>query len=265
MKLFLLVTISLCVLYSQAIHGIVINDITVPNLVTISRNDSNDTINLDCDYELSDNEPNLLVKWFMNNKLIYQWIRGHEPAVLPYFRDFIELSKTSDEPDHEYRGLTLTNINIQLNGTYRCSVHTGAQYKSMEKDLHIVDISDDEISFNDRKVQNETHLECTVSNIFPKPILTLVSDNPNTVITMDKANVVLRENAHFDASLTAVAQNADGSDNFDCYVSFEGLPFNISAKAEAAELNENADSGALNVNTQTVVNILFVIVTLLMF
>ncbi|XP_075168053.1 uncharacterized protein LOC142240246 [Haematobia irritans] len=265
MKLLIILTISLCVLYSQVIHGVVINDIIVPHLVTISRNDSNDTINLDCDYELSDNEPNLLVKWFMNNKLIYQWIRGHEPSILPLLRDSIELRRIPDDPNHEYRGLTLTNIDIQLNGTYKCSVHTGAQYKSMEKDMHIVDLSDDLISFNDRKVQNETHLECTVSNIFPKPVITFLSDNPNIIITKDKANVVLRDDAHFDASQTAVAQNADDSDNFDCLVSFEGLPFNISAKEEAAALNDNADNGALSVNAQVIVNTLFVIVSLLMF
>lgn len=92
----------------------------------------------------------------------------------PQFTDFIEIQKTSDDPNHEYRGITLTNIDIQLNGTYKCSVHAGAQYKSMEKDLNIVDIRYHKISFDERKVQNETHLECTVSNIFPKPIINIV-------------------------------------------------------------------------------------------
>lgn len=68
--------------YLPVTHGIVINDIKVQNLFTIYRNNSNDTINLDCDYEVNNNEANLLVKWFKNNKLIYQWIRGHDPSVL---------------------------------------------------------------------------------------------------------------------------------------------------------------------------------------
>lgn len=45
--------------------------------------DDDDVIRLDCDYEVeSDSPPSyLVVKWFMDNKGIYQWIRGQQPSV----------------------------------------------------------------------------------------------------------------------------------------------------------------------------------------
>lgn len=92
----------------------------------------------------------------------------------PVLRDYIELRKISDDPDHEYSGLTLNNISIQLNGTYKCSVNAGHKYKSVEKEIHIVDLRQYEVEFHARKVQNETHLECIVNNIFPKPIINMV-------------------------------------------------------------------------------------------
>lgn len=54
----------------------------VPPMVTIDDDDSNDNLRLDCDYEINDDISYLVVKWFMNNKSIYQWIRGKPPTVL---------------------------------------------------------------------------------------------------------------------------------------------------------------------------------------
>lgn len=93
------------------------------------------------------------------------------------------------------------------------------------------------------------------------------SDNPTAIISKEKANIVLRENNHFDASQTVVASNSDGADNFDCFVSFEGLPLNISAREEAANMDGDGSNGsAVVVNAQIILNSLFVvIVALLMF
>ncbi|XP_061391812.1 uncharacterized protein LOC133327272 [Musca vetustissima] len=265
MKLFMLITLSFCVLYSQVIHGFVINDFDGPELVTLDKNAYNKTIDLDCDYELSSSVPYLLVKWFMNNKLIYQWIRGKQPSVLPLLRDYIELRKTSDDPNHEYSSLTLNNISIELNGTYKCSVNAGSEYKSVEKEVHIVDLRQYEIEFHARKVQNETHLECIVNNIFPKPIINMVSNDPDAIILKDNPSTILRDNSYFNVTQTAVASNAESEESFDCFVSFESLPFNISAREVAAQLEAGTDSATLIVNPHVVVYIFVVISTLLMF
>lgn len=35
---------------------------------------------LECDYNVNDSASFLTVKWFRNEKTIYQWIRGSHPA-----------------------------------------------------------------------------------------------------------------------------------------------------------------------------------------
>ncbi|XP_073813773.1 uncharacterized protein [Musca autumnalis] len=262
MKLFMLLTFSFCVLYSQ---GFELNDFDGPEIVTLDKNTNNKTIDLDCDYELSNSVPYLLVKWFMNNKLIYQWIRGKQPAILAPLRDYIELRRVSDDPNEEYSGITLNNISIELNGTYKCSVTAGTEYKSVQKEIHIVDLRQHEIEFNARKVQNETHLECIVNNIFPKPIINMVSNDPMAIILKDNPSTVQRENSYFNVTQTAVASNAESEESFDCFISFDGLPFNISAREVAAQLEAGTDAASFVVNPHVVVYMFIVISTLLMF
>lgn len=93
----------------------------------------------------------------------------------PYFKHHIgEIESTSSDKNYEYRGLTLINLSIELSGTYKCLVQTDRGSKAMEKELHVVDISNSSIVFDNHPVQNETYLECTVTNIFPKPRIHLV-------------------------------------------------------------------------------------------
>lgn len=37
---------------------------------------------LDCDYNINDTTSFLTVKWFKNNKTVYQWIRGSLPTAI---------------------------------------------------------------------------------------------------------------------------------------------------------------------------------------
>lgn len=78
------------------------------------------------------------------------------------------------DKNYEYRGLTLIKPSIELSGTYKCLVQTERDSKAMEKELHVVDISNSTIVFENHPVQNETYLECSVTNIFPKPRIHLV-------------------------------------------------------------------------------------------
>lgn len=77
------------------------------------------------------------------------------------------------DENHKYSGFTLINPSVEISGTYKCSVQTDADSKSMEKELRVVDVSNYTLNFNDHQVQNETHLECTVKNVFPEPKLQL--------------------------------------------------------------------------------------------
>lgn len=62
-----------------------LHNIDVPELVKIEKGDDADKIErikLDCNYELLGEPSYLVVKWFMNENSIYQWIRGQSPSVL---------------------------------------------------------------------------------------------------------------------------------------------------------------------------------------
>lgn len=45
-------------------------------------NDKLEPTVLDCDYNISDTNSFLTVKWFRNSKTIYQWIRGSLPTAI---------------------------------------------------------------------------------------------------------------------------------------------------------------------------------------
>lgn len=88
----------------------------------------------------------------------------------PYFKDHVgEIEPTHEEPNHKYRGLTLINPSIELSGTYKCAVQTNNDSKSKEAELNIIDISNYTMKFENHLVQNETHLECSVENVYPQP------------------------------------------------------------------------------------------------
>lgn len=54
-------------------------------IIALENEDMNPTI-LDCDYEIEDEPMFLTLKWFRDDKTIYQWIRGQQPA--PIVRKF---------------------------------------------------------------------------------------------------------------------------------------------------------------------------------
>lgn len=126
----------------------------------------------------------------------------------------------------------------------------------MEKQLYVVDTSKSEIVFENHPVQNETYLECTVTNIFPRPKIHLVlvfgyictyiiyiyfspppfffflyrSNDENIILSSNITSVEKLDNDYFNASMTAVAQNIDDDpDAFSCFVTFEGLTWNLTA------------------------------------
>ncbi|KAL9917141.1 uncharacterized protein ACN2A1_003017 [Glossina fuscipes fuscipes] len=229
MKFFIILTFSLSVILFQVAHSITLHDIDVPHMVVIGDDDeSDDVINLDCEYELEDNPTYLVVKWFMNNNAIYQWIRGQKPSVVPWFRDHVgEIVETSTEPNHQYRGLTLINPSIELDGVYKCLVQTENDSKFKEEELNIVDVSNFTIHFDHVQVQNETHLECSVHNIYPEPIISFDPDD-EVLIHTTPINVTKLDNGYYDAIAGAVVQNIDeDEDKFVCSIKFDGLPYNI--------------------------------------
>lgn len=80
---------------------------------------------LDCDYDVSENESGLVIKWFLNNQLVYQWIPPRLPTALALLKNRIKKNFTlSEDPIKKYRGLAVTKPMLNFSGEYTCSVQT---------------------------------------------------------------------------------------------------------------------------------------------
>lgn len=80
---------------------------------------------LDCDYDVHENEDGLVIKWFLNNNFVYQWIPPREPRAFTLFKNRIKSNFTiSDDPNKKFRGVAVTKPTLRFSGDYTCSVQT---------------------------------------------------------------------------------------------------------------------------------------------
>lgn len=110
-----------------------IQKITVPSVVVMDYNLnlserpnlSAPEFTLDCDFDIGQNESGLVIKWFLNNQLVYQWIPPRMPTALSLLKNRIKKNFTvSDDPIKKYRGVTVTKPMLNFSGEYACSVQT---------------------------------------------------------------------------------------------------------------------------------------------
>lgn len=124
--------ISICFI-TDLCCSVKIQKITVPSVVVM---DSNLNLSerpnlsapeflLDCDYEVDENEKGLVIKWLLNNQLVYQWIPPRLPKALSLLKNRIKTNFTvSDDPIKKYRGLIVMKPMLNFSGEYTCSVQT---------------------------------------------------------------------------------------------------------------------------------------------
>jgi hypothetical protein len=86
---------------------------------------------LDCDYEVGENDTNLVVKWLLTPEgslkpqLIYQWIPPRAPTERALLKNRIKKNYTiTDDPKKMYRAIMVTRPSVELSGEYTCSVET---------------------------------------------------------------------------------------------------------------------------------------------
>ncbi|KAH8261652.1 hypothetical protein KR044_012984, partial [Drosophila immigrans] len=183
---------------------------------------------LDCDYDLNDTKVFLTVKWFRNDNTIYQWIRGSKPTPIPEFKNDVDSTyETSKDPNKQYSSLALINPTISSTGDYKCVVQTKSEIMTNHKRVQVIDVRNHTLVLSRYKIQNETQLECTVSNVFPKPTLTIISDDDDIIKVVNNGPYE-HEDGYFNATTLAVVQdNDDDADAYKCVVTFEGYSQNF--------------------------------------
>ena len=99
------------------ITGVAPINITKVNIPAVVRAGTEEPIILDCNYEMEpDKMTGLVIKWFVGNDLIYQWIYGREPTGSTEFRKYIDESfNASVDPITMYRAVKLRNLSKDIN------------------------------------------------------------------------------------------------------------------------------------------------------
>ncbi|KAH8233004.1 uncharacterized protein [Drosophila bipectinata] len=222
----LIVILALGLFHGEAL-GYPTKDESDVIIIELENDDMKPTI-LDCEYEITNDPIFLTLKWFRNEKTIYQWIRGKQPAPIPEFKNEIDSSfESSTDPNHQYSSLALINPTINATGDYKCVVQTNTETFTKHQKVQVIDIRNYTLQLNHLKIQNETQLECVVSNIYPRPILTIMS-NDEDVIMKDIPRVDVDEDGYFNATtVVAVYDTDEDPDAYQCTVSFEDYGKNI--------------------------------------
>ncbi len=141
-----------CNLLSFADHccSVKIQKITVPSVVVIDYNRnlsenskrSNQTAHqfiLDCEYDVDKDEHGLVIKWFLNNVLVYQWIPPRLPTSMATFKNRTKKNFAfSDDPNKRHRGVVVIKPTLNFSGEYQCSVQTFQSSDKKSSHLQIV-------------------------------------------------------------------------------------------------------------------------------
>lgn len=125
----------------------------VPNVV---KNNSNRPLTLDCDYSVESGDSELVLQWFLNGNLVYQWIPPHQPQSLGVFKvrpqknvllkvtyatyqDRVKLGyQSSNHSQTMYRALKILNPTTNMSGKYKCTVSSLKGHAARAKKMIVI-------------------------------------------------------------------------------------------------------------------------------
>ncbi|KAK0170099.1 hypothetical protein PV328_010702 [Microctonus aethiopoides] len=163
---------------SAQVEPIKITSVEIPSIV---RAGTDESIILDCKYDMeSSSNAALVVKWYVNQELIYQWIHGSKPKGSDEFQQYIdETYKASSDPNTMYRAVKLVRPGHELSGKVRCSISSQDDETDAEK--HMLVYSTEKVFRLSHPTTNgdSTQLTttCLAEDLYPLPNVTLHRDN----------------------------------------------------------------------------------------
>ncbi|KAG5669918.1 hypothetical protein PVAND_000208 [Polypedilum vanderplanki] len=248
-----------------------IKTISVPKIVVLdynlNLNENNKRPNfstnaflLDCDYDVNDEENGLVIKWFLNNNLVYQWIPPRAPTALSVFKNRIKKNFTvSDDPNKKYRSVAVMKPLMNFSGEYSCSVQTFQSSDKKSSHLQII-VPESHFKLTYRTdFEDMVHIKCSAFNVFPEPKLSL---NINNVALKSDVQIVKdsRDNL-FDAKVIAkYPKNALKSETIiNCQLTMPGTNYSkkqetVYYEQEPTRIDQDSDEEgdfALSLETET--------------
>lgn len=149
--------------------------LSVPKWV---ENGTEDSVLLDCVYNVNREDEHLVIKWFLNDdpQPIYQWIPElNKRFVSNRLKDRINLdfSLSNGNTFTKFRALNLVRPTTELSGRYSCHVMSLAGQDSESK-LMTVYAPPKRFDFTFERVSAHlTNLSCEADGVFPQPTLFL--------------------------------------------------------------------------------------------
>ncbi|UYV83139.1 hypothetical protein LAZ67_22002403 [Cordylochernes scorpioides] len=182
--------------YYPACQGDVsITRLSVPRAV---RNGSEESVVLDCEYEVAPDEAQgLALKWFLNEdpQPLYQWIPGlGRRAVSARLQGRVNLDYTVSPhtPITKFRALNLLRPTTDLGGVYTCHVSSLHGVDHMSQQMVVYAPPSYGLEFNYTRLgRGRTRLQCGAEGTHPAPRLSLAWLSPEgsrpLAVTADRA------------------------------------------------------------------------------
>ncbi|XP_013777767.2 hemicentin-1-like isoform X1 [Limulus polyphemus] len=139
---------------------------------------SKESVVLDCEYDLTEKDKSLVVKWFLNNdpEPIYQWIPELKSRHFSYrLEGRVSLNYTVFPSDEytKYRAIKILRPTIDLSGLYTCTVGSLSGTDSKDKQM-IVYSPPTVFMLNYTYISSDKErLRCQAEGVFPLPRLVL--------------------------------------------------------------------------------------------
>lgn len=168
------VVLCLIFLTSKIAITVKINRLVVPDLVHLGE----PTV-LDCDYRMEDEEEReLVLKWYLNEKLVYQWIPSTKPHTLGILKGRVNLNySASSDTNSVHRALNIIQPGPDLSGDYTCLVSTFTSEDRQTKRMLVFAPGKDMQLKKETKRNGLVEISCSAKDVFPQPTMNLHVNN----------------------------------------------------------------------------------------
>ncbi|XP_022258594.1 hemicentin-1-like [Limulus polyphemus] len=173
--------VLLCFIIGVKLSGLAALQITRMSVPPWIQSGSQEAVVLDCEYNLTEKDKSMVVKWFLNNdpEPIYQWIPELNSRHVSYrLEGRVNMNYTvSPSGDYtKYRAIKILRPTIDLSGMYTCTVGSLSGTDSKEKQM-IVYSPPTVFTLNSTYISSDhEQIRCQVEGVFPLPHLTLYEE-----------------------------------------------------------------------------------------
>ncbi|XP_017769195.1 PREDICTED: uncharacterized protein LOC108557265, partial [Nicrophorus vespilloides] len=218
----LLISMLIITYFSIGASSVQINYIKVPPSV---RNNTNRPVILDCNYSVRPDDTDLVVKWLLNDEVVYQWIPPKLPQSLGVLKDRIDLSyAATNNPNTVHRAIKINNPITSIEGEYKCFVSTFADEDFSAKVMIIFEPEKSLDMYENKPSRSKINFTCMASKVYPKPKLSLYRDKKNDVINKNPLEAIEwdtvrhQEDGRFSSFIVATANldDLDPGDLINC-------------------------------------------------